>query len=68
MNERKHIEQRLRRLAGMSGDKLQAMHKAAGSQEWWTRCWSCKRPNQRTRDELDHANCQHCGVNLRSRT
>lgn len=66
--ERKYIEKRLRRLAGMSPDRLNEMHKAAGSTEWWARCWSCRRPNQRTRDELDHAHCTHCGVNLMSRT
>lgn len=67
MNERQHIERRLRRLSGMSPERLNELHKASGSTEWWARCWSCKRASQRTRDEMDHANCPHCGVNLMKR-
>lgn len=65
---KEHTERRLRRLVGMSPDKLEAMHKAAGSTMWWGRCWNCKRPSSRTRDEFEVATCPHCGVNLWKRT
>lgn len=62
--KRKYIEGRMHRLVGMSPDKLEEMHKASGSTEWWARCWNCKKTTKRTRDELMHSNCDHCGVNL----
>lgn len=65
--EKKHIEKRLRRLYGMSADQVETMHKAAGSQMWWVRCWNCKRNVSMIRHELEHASCPHCGVNLWSR-
>lgn len=67
MNDpRKFIERRMHRLVGMSPEKLEAMHKASGSQEWWCRCWNCRRENRAIRDELK--TCSHCGCNLWSRT
>lgn len=65
--DKKTIEARLRRLSGMSQDKLDEMHKAAGSTMWWARCWNCKRSVEFRRDMLDHTMCPHCGVNLTKR-
>lgn len=64
---KKQIEHRLRRLAGMTPEQLDAMHKAAGSTMWWARCWNCKKTTAFKRDLLDHTNCQHCGVNMSER-
>ena len=67
MRERQAIESKLRRLAGMSPEKLAQMHAAAGSQMWWARCWNCRKQTQFRRDTLDHATCEHCGVSLARR-
>ena len=65
MSDQKHIEKKLRRMAGMSGDKLETLHKANASTPWRARCWNCRNWNIATRSELKI--CSHCGVNLWSR-
>lgn len=61
---RKHVEQRLRRLAGASPEALAKMQEARGSQMWWTRCWNCKRSVSMVYKDLQSATCPHCGVDL----
>lgn len=68
MIERKHVEKRLRRLNGMSADKLKAMHEANAQLAWQARCWSCRTTVSAPRTELEHMSCPHCGANLWSRT
>lgn len=68
MSNQLRIERRLRRLAGMSPDKLAAMHQANGSTLWWAKCWNCKKQVTALRKEIEQSNCPHCGVALARRS
>lgn len=68
MTDRTHIERRLRRLAGMSPEKLAIMHEAQGSQLWWAKCWNCKKPVTALRKQIEDMDCPHCGVKLARRS
>jgi predicted RNA-binding Zn-ribbon protein involved in translation (DUF1610 family) len=67
MSDKKAIEKRLRRSAGMSAEKVEAMHKANATAVWSARCWSCRATVEAPRTELEHMSCPKCGANLWSR-
>lgn len=65
MTDKKNIEKALRRRAGMSPERLNAMHSFSDTVAWSGRCWNCREPFTALRDQI--GNCRHCGVDLRKR-
>lgn len=66
MSDRKTAAQRLIQRRGMTAAKLDEVHRQNEELPWTVRCWSCKKNN--TGKPRDLQVCEHCGVNLRSRT
>lgn len=66
MSERRYIEQKLRRSAGMSESALEALHAASDTVEWSGRCWNCRAPFSALPSQI--CRCASCNANLKSRT